>query len=388
MNKMSKKILFDTGFSLSLQTILKKVRKISNIALWTVIGLLIAVVVLLRVPTVQHFIGSKTADALSEKLGTEVSVGRVDLGDDVNIRDQQGEPLLKASRLSAKIDYLALLKGKIVVTSAQLFGMNANLYQQTADAPHNFQFALDSLASKEPSDDSPLDLCIHSLIVRRGSVAYHKRFVAPVSGEFSPAHIEVSDISAHAILNALKDDSLNVNLKKLTFNEKSGLRVKNLSFKTIANREAAQLSDFAIITPRSHLKFNELSASYNFKNNQFDASSLKFNGKIESSNVNPSELACFAPFLKDLENPISITSSFSGTASSVNVGELDARSQDGLFVLSGNGSFSNQESGANWIANIRQFSIGENHVKTLSKNLEKQVKLPEEVHRNDYKNHS
>ena len=103
----------------SLQTILKKVRKISNIALWAVIGLLIAMVVLLRVPTVQQFIGSKTADALSEKLGTEVSVGRVDLGflnritiDDVNIRDQQGEQLLKASRLSAKIDYLALLKRK------------------------------------------------------------------------------------------------------------------------------------------------------------------------------------------------------------------------------------------------------------------------------------
>ncbi|MBR6494918.1 MAG: translocation/assembly module TamB, partial [Prevotella sp.] len=148
-------------------------RKITNVALWAVIGLLIATVVLLRVPTVQQFIGSKTAEVLSEKLGTEVSVGRVDLGflnritiDDVDIRDQQGEQLLKASRLSAKIDYLALLKGKIVVTSAQLFGMNANLYQQTADAPHNFQFVLDSLASEEPSE-TPLDLRIHSLIIRR-----------------------------------------------------------------------------------------------------------------------------------------------------------------------------------------------------------------------------
>ena len=269
------------GFSLPLQSILKKVRKITNVALWAVIGLLIATVVLLRVPTVQQFIGSKTADALSEKLGTEVSVGRVDLGflnritiDDVDIRDQQGEQLLKASRLSAKIDYLALLKGKIVITSAQLFGMNANLYQQSPDAPHNFQFVLDSLASEEPSE-TPLDLRIHSLIIRRGSVAYHKRYIAPVSGQFSTDHIEATDISAHAILNALQDDSLNLNLKKLTFNEKSGLRVANLTFKTVANREAAQFSDFSIIMPRSNLKFNELSASYGFKNDRIHRS-LRF----------------------------------------------------------------------------------------------------------------
>ena len=363
---------------------LKKVRKISNIALWTVIGLLIAVVVLLRVPTVQHFIGSKTADALSEKLGTEVSVGRVDLGflnritiDDVNIRDQQGEPLLKASRLSAKIDYLALLKGKIVVTSAQLFGMNANLYQQTADAPHNFQFALDSLASKEPSDDSPLDLCIHSLIVRRGSVAYHKRYVAPVSGEFSPAHIEVSDISAHAILNALKDDSLNVNLKKLTFNEKSGLRVKNLSLKTIANREAAQLSDFALTTAESDVKISELNATYQHRNDTLDLASLQFNGKLEPSRITLWELEPFTRFGHDIQTPFLVTSSFSGTASSVKVNSLDIRSSDNQFLFSGNGSFSSKSGQTQWLADVHRLNASEQSVKTLTKGIE----LPEEVHR-------
>ena len=52
---------------------------------------------------------------MSETLGTEVSVGRVHLGflnriiiDDVVILDQQQKEMLKASRLSAKVELLPL----------------------------------------------------------------------------------------------------------------------------------------------------------------------------------------------------------------------------------------------------------------------------------------
>ena len=121
---------------------MKKTTKIANAVLWVIIGLLVTTVVLLRMPTVQRFMGEKTAEMLSEKLGTQVSVGRVDVGflnritiDDVNIRDQQNEPLLNAARLSAKIDFLALANGKIVVTSAQLFGMKAPTHRTTSSLP-------------------------------------------------------------------------------------------------------------------------------------------------------------------------------------------------------------------------------------------------------------
>lgn len=108
-------------------------------------------VVLLHVPPVQALIGSQVADALQKKFGTEVSVGKVNLGffnriiiDDVKMLDQRGDSMIYASRLSAKLDFLPLKDGKIVVNSAQLFGLRANLYKQTAQSKPNFQFVLDS----------------------------------------------------------------------------------------------------------------------------------------------------------------------------------------------------------------------------------------------------
>ena len=143
--------------------------------------------ILLHVPAVQQYMGHQTASALSKKLGTQVEVGKVDIGllnrviiDDFELYDQQDKKMLSATRLSAKVDIPSLLKGKVSVSSAQLFGMKANLYRETAEAPFNFQFVIDSLSSKEQKEKKPLDLNINSLIIRNGAVNYDQ-LDAPIS---------------------------------------------------------------------------------------------------------------------------------------------------------------------------------------------------------------
>ena len=59
---------------------MKLFRHIINIVVWTVVGLYILVATLLHIPAIQQGIGSVVASAIGAKLGTKVSVGRVDLG--------------------------------------------------------------------------------------------------------------------------------------------------------------------------------------------------------------------------------------------------------------------------------------------------------------------
>ena len=115
----------------------------------------IAIAILLHVPYVQQQLGQTVANAVGKKIGTKVTVGRVDLGmlnriiiDDVTILDQKGKTMMLSARIAAKIDVAALAKGRIVVNSAQLFSPRLTLYQTSAEAKPNFQFVLDSLASK------------------------------------------------------------------------------------------------------------------------------------------------------------------------------------------------------------------------------------------------
>ncbi len=164
--------------------------------IWAVLGLYLCVAILINIPVVQSFLGAQVASALSQKLNTKVWLGRVDLGllnriiiDDVKLLDQKDKELLRASRLSAKFDYIELIQGRIAITSAQLFGMKANLYQEDARSKPNFQFVLDSLASKDTTRHKPLYLELKSLIIRHGEIRYN-RWDMPVKRQFDPNHLQ------------------------------------------------------------------------------------------------------------------------------------------------------------------------------------------------------
>ncbi len=121
----------------------------------------------------------------------------------------------------------APLNQKISIASAQLLGLKANLYQQTAQSKHNFQFVLDSLASKDTTKHTPLDLHIGSLIIRHGAARYDKRYIASKSGVFSPAHISISDLSTTS-LPTISLMMLSICISRnLAFRDKSGLQLNS-----------------------------------------------------------------------------------------------------------------------------------------------------------------
>ena len=136
------------------------------------------------------------ANVVAQKLGTSVSIGRADVGIfnrltlyEVVIRDQQDKDMLTARRLSATIDLLPLTKGKISIATGQLFGAHGIFYQRDSLSKPNFQFALDSLASKDTTSTAPLDLRINSLIMRHTSVSYDCWSVPKTPRQFNPKHL-------------------------------------------------------------------------------------------------------------------------------------------------------------------------------------------------------
>ena len=203
---------------------------------------------MLHLPAVQSFLGKQVATAVGEKLGTTVRVGHVDIGllnriviDNVEILDQSDKSMLKASRLSAKYDITPLFKGRISISSAQLFGLKARLYKATADSEPNFQFVLDSLASKDETPSRPLDLNISSLIVRNGSLAYDQLDAPMTEGQLNPKHLNLSNLSCHLMLHRLTDDMINLRVKRISFVEQSGLQLDKLSLNLEADKKGALL---------------------------------------------------------------------------------------------------------------------------------------------------
>ena len=367
---------------------MKKFKHICNGIIWTLIVLYLLLIVLMHVPSVQTFLGKEVAEALADKFGTKVEVGKVNLGffnriivDDVMMYDQQGDSLIYASRLSAKIDYIAATQGKISVSSAQIFGLRANLYRQTAKSPANFQFVLDSLASKDTTQHKPLDLHIGSLIIRRGAIAYNQRDVAPRSGVFSPQHIRVSELSSHILLNHVTDNSIDLLLKKLSFKDESGFKLQSLHFKLQADRQKATLKEFRLLMPRSELVLDDLKATYRFEGKRFIPESLRFKGGIQQSKITFADVASLVPALRHFDDAVFVSSRFSGTAKSISVPSLNLRTGSGSFNLQARGSYSHASSHPAWNADIANLNLSPAGVEFLAENLGSKVKIPKEIQR-------
>ena len=348
----------------------------------------LAVILLLQIPTVQAFLGTRVASAIGQKLGTTVTVGRVDLGflnrviiDKVMILDRQRDTMLVASRLSAKIELAALGKGRIAISSAQIFGLDARLNRANAEAEPNYQFVLDSLASKDTTAHTPLDLRINSLVVRRGAIRYDRRDAPFTPGTFNADHLALTNLSGHFMLNQLTDTAISANVKMLAFRDRSGFTLKDLHFKFEADRRQASLKDFVLELPHTRLVLGPVTATYSYKDGRMEMPTLQFEGDISPSTVTPGDLRSFLPPLGKWQTAIRLKAGFSGTSTSIRIKGLGIDAADGSVRLSADGNVDGWNYRPRWFAAVRDLRMSAEGIRFIVENLGGRLDIPQEVRR-------
>ena len=364
---------------------INKFRHIINLLLWFLLLSVTLLLILLHTPTVQQRIGSKVSAAVSERLGTRVNIGKVDIGllnriilDDVEIFDQQGENMLTASRLSAKIDITPLLSGRISVSSAQIFGMKAHLYKNDADSPLNIQFALDSIAGNDESSKKPLNLNINSLVIRNGSLSYDRKDIPPTPDRLSPHHLRISNLSGHAMLYHLTDNSIDLKIKKISFHEASGLDLRSLSLNLKADNRQARVTDLSVVLPDSKLEADTLEATYTMEDGKLDTKSLQYQGNIGYLHLQPTDIAFAIPSLRNINETLTASARFSGTANSISVSNLSLNTES-TISLAMNGSVEGFDGHPQWVFHIGNMQVQAPRLQHFADNIGLNVQIPQQL---------
>lgn len=350
---------------------MKIIKYIFGTLLWTVVLLYTVLVVSFHIPAIQRQIGTWTAEALGDVLGTKVEVGRVDLGfinrliiDDVLIYDQQGKEMLRVARLSAKADPFEMATGRIAISSAQLFGPQLTLYKASEKAQPNFQFVIDSLSSNDTTSNSTIDLRINSFIMRHGSVAYDRLDIAPEQGRFSTNHINLNNITANIQLKALRADSLNINVRRLSMSDDSGLTLDNLRLHIEAGHGKATLTDFSLKSRHTELNIPHAQATYATKDGRPDLSTVKYGGEIGRSEITAADFQSILPALHNVTTPLTLTSTFSGTSTTANA-DINIVSADKSLALDVTTWVRKEERKTLWHANINRLKLTKNAISTI-----------------------
>ena len=285
------------------------------------------------------------AEELSDLLNTRVTIGRINIGllnriiiDDVLLDDQDEQEMLKVTRLSAKFDIMPFFKGKISISSVQLFGFNINLQKKTPDSPPNFKFVLDAFASNDTvKKDNSLDLRINSILIRRGRMAYHVLSEEETPGKFNTKHVQLQNIIANISLKALSKDSINLGIKRLSLDEKvSGFSLKKMSLKLVANSRQTSIDNFAIELPETSLKLDTIHLIYDSLK-AFDrfTEQVRFSFRTLPSQITLKDISPFLPALSHFKEPISLDMEVKGTVNQLTCSHLEITADNRQFRLKG-----------------------------------------------------
>lgn len=304
---------------------MKWLRHTINTVVWVLLTFYVTLTIAVNIPAVQKYFGRQAAAALSEKFGTKVCVGRVDVGllnriiiDDVTMLDQQRHPMLRAGRISAKLDLLRLPHNEICITSAQLFGADIHINRATASAKPNYQFIVDSLASKDTTSHSKLNFQIHSLIIRHGAFCYDQLDM-PSIHTLDLHHLHIQNISTHILLSDLTKEAGSINIKKLSLTEQCGLDIKELTAKASLSNHKITLDHLFLRTPTSKVSLKEIVADFRRNNDMIDWNTISYTGIVKPSMISTYDISCLTDKIKRSPNNIQLSTRVSGTRHHISI---------------------------------------------------------------------
>jgi hypothetical protein len=293
---------------------------------------------LLQIPPIQKKISHKIAANLTDKFQTEVCIGQIELGffnkiilKDIYLEDRSQDILLKAKRLTGDLDILPLFKKKWRIHSIQLYNFQFNLSKEKHDSPLNIQYILDIFSNPDSTKTKSLiDLQIESINLRTGSFSYREKDTFETPGKFNPKSFQLNNIvSKIKVRNFKSDKELDIIIKQLSFKEKTGFKVKQLTFDLKADKEKAVMNQLSLKLESTSLKIKDIEADYS-KKPEFENVNFRF--KIDNSDIYLKDFGSFVPALSQFDDKINMDGDFSGTLDNLNMRNLYFRYYNHLMI--------------------------------------------------------
>ncbi len=303
--------------------------------------------VALSLPFVQRAIADKAEQELSKLLTVEVTIDDLSIVPfnrlalkDVTIMDSAGKPALKVNRLAAGIslnDYI--FRGNIVVTYVELSGLDATLYKATPESPLNIQPIIDALKPKDKTKPpTQFDLKISTVVIRNSSLTYDVLSLPTDSGRFDVNHLAVRNLMADVVLPRIKNDDFTIDLHRLSFIEKSGVKVTDISGLFHITNHGTTARNVTVDLAATHLAFGDIALTYD----SYDELKRLWSERpvevdlLSGSYFGSTDLVSFLPQLRGLDMTFYTELNAQATKQHVSINRLDFKTSYGAQLsLSG-----------------------------------------------------
>ena len=286
---------------------MKRVLYILGVFSFSLLLVLILLTAVLMSDRVQTAAVQFVTEEFAKALGTEAHIGEVRYHfpakvsiHDIYLEDQYQDTLLYVDEIYVHLRPLALIRGEVQISHAHINTAVSKLYQK--DSVWNYQFFVDGLGLNKSSDSEPTSTLfgVHDIRFDSIRVEYEDYKVLLSHAAMDLHHLIPRDGAIDAELSELA-----MNISKKSEPSIAPYEVRNLSARMIKND--------------SVFRFPVLKGQ--LANSRLDLSGVELTPPyavhFHEATIVPADFAIFAPELKGLTRPITISGAIGGTMDSL-----------------------------------------------------------------------
>lgn len=340
----------------------------------------------------QRKVVNVVTESLSEKVQSEVKLTKIEwdfpnslILNDVYIEDQSQDTLLSIDRTKVTLNLMDLFQARVSFRTIQMVGMTAHINKK--DSTYNFQFFVDAFRKKDSTQSIQWSMDVESIAFDDCTIYYKNEKNKPRAKGFDPSDIGIEKLNGYLHVKCFTEDSINIKLHNISFEEKSGLTLSSLSTSFYANQEMMTFNNFVVRLPNSLVAFNDATFYHdNYKAFNDLTNKMMMNVDIAPSNIKVKDLAALVPRLETLEEKIFIEGLIQGRGSDVNVGDLKIQYGESTHIIG-----DMRIKGLPYLkdmsvfANFEDIYANPNEMKEIAEALlEREIKLPSFVNNLEY----
>ena len=291
---------------------------------------------IIRTSTVQTYLAKKAATYLTENLGTVVDIQKVDILffdridlEGVFVEDKHKDTLLSAEIVSVNIADWDLKQKYVIIDNVTLTNATAVLNKANGDSTFNFQHIVDFIGpSSDDTSTTVFDVKVNSVSLSNVNFRYNDYNNEQIAFGVDYSHLNVKNLNGEISDFNFKDETIQANIKNLSFNEQSGLAVKNLSSKLLYNAKLISLKNLDLSLSESVLRADILELRTDNGNEDFSdfLNKVPFNAHLVNTKIALSDLAFFVPQLEGMTDTITILNAeLAGPVNGMRLRNVDIR---------------------------------------------------------------
>ncbi|MBB6236813.1 hypothetical protein HDC90_001428 [Pedobacter sp. AK013] len=306
----------------------------------------------LQFKPVQTFFAQKTAAYLSKELKTTISIKSLYIKpfksivlEDLLVLDLQKDTLLRSPQFMVDINRLSINKKIIDINTIQI--NNGRFFlKDFKDKSSNLDFIINYFDSGKPTvkkkKSKPFNINIGRIILNKFAFRY-KNYGAKDTTQGKSVNFENVDVKElSGIFEGLdtKKHLVKTNIKNLTFKERSGFYLKNLTAQTTIDSNAIELKNLLLETNQSRLTDYYQMRFKSYKDFNHYVDNVRMKAIFKNSHITSRDVAFFAPEMNTMKLDLDVDGQITGLVNNLKAKKLSLRTGKathikGDFILKG-----------------------------------------------------